>query len=301
MRWRCALLGITLLSIAALACAREASGTEPGDSRPGEARKPVRFDVLVFAPHPDDEILGCAGVILQALAQGKRVGIVVLTNGDGYPKAAAIVTGKTRDRLTHEDFHKLAAERQQQTLDAVKILGVPKRNVMFLGYPDSLLAKMYRADDTKTFRQEFTERDSTYGAVAPDYHSKLHGRPAPYRRLSLLEDIADILQARQPSEVYVTHQLDRHSDHQAAMWFVRDAARAAGYGGEFFTYIVHGEQQPELSVRRVPLTAEQVQKKRAAIRPHQIPVVHDSLGSYARDEEVFWRLPLDASKSEKSP
>src|SRR5688572_25958590 len=34
------------------------------------------LDVLIVAPHPDDETIGCAGVTLQALARGERVGIV---------------------------------------------------------------------------------------------------------------------------------------------------------------------------------------------------------------------------------
>ncbi len=66
------------------------------------------LNILVFAPHPDDEVLGCGGVISQALKQEKRVGVVVLTNGDGFPKAAAVVTKKPQNQLTPEDFLKLA-------------------------------------------------------------------------------------------------------------------------------------------------------------------------------------------------
>ena len=41
-----------------------------------------KLDVLVFAVHPDDAELGCAGTILKLIAQGKKVGIVDLTRGE---------------------------------------------------------------------------------------------------------------------------------------------------------------------------------------------------------------------------
>src|SRR4051794_14884739 len=41
--------------------------------------------IVVFAPHPDDEVIGCAGIIMQALARGARVKVVAITSGDGFP------------------------------------------------------------------------------------------------------------------------------------------------------------------------------------------------------------------------
>jgi LmbE family N-acetylglucosaminyl deacetylase len=38
--------------------------------------------VLIIAPHPDDEVVGCGGIILKYLNQGAKVTIVVVTNGE---------------------------------------------------------------------------------------------------------------------------------------------------------------------------------------------------------------------------
>lgn len=40
-------------------------------------------NLLVLAPHPDDEILGLGGIILQFLKNGSKIHIVYLTDGEG--------------------------------------------------------------------------------------------------------------------------------------------------------------------------------------------------------------------------
>lgn len=47
------------------------------------------LDVLVVAPHPDDAELGVGGTILRLLAQGWRVGVLDLTNGEPTPFGSA--------------------------------------------------------------------------------------------------------------------------------------------------------------------------------------------------------------------
>ena len=43
------------------------------------------LDALVVAPHPDDAELGMGGTILRLIAQGWRVGVLDLTNGEPTP------------------------------------------------------------------------------------------------------------------------------------------------------------------------------------------------------------------------
>ncbi len=39
--------------------------------------------ILIFAPHPDDELLGNGGLIQDAKNRGDEVIVVLMTNGDG--------------------------------------------------------------------------------------------------------------------------------------------------------------------------------------------------------------------------
>jgi LmbE family N-acetylglucosaminyl deacetylase len=276
--------------------------------------------IVVFAPHPDDEVIGCAGIIQQALARGARVKVVDITSGDGFDAAAAGVTHKSVDKVGAEDFFALSRLRQNQSRNALEILGGKADDLVILGYPDGDLGNLYESTDDKVIRQQFTKKDETYSLIQKDYHTSVHGKPAPYKRSSVLGDLTELLKRLQPTEIYVTDETDGHIDHRAAFWFVRDAAKQAGYKGALYTYLVHGlpawpfppgvtPSQPfesrkvdgELAPhglpwpppRRAPLTMEQAQRKLKSIQAHNIPVVgmpeHQSdMESFVKSEEVFW-------------
>lgn len=262
--------------------------------------KPVReqppaLDVLVVAPHSDDEAIGCTGVMLRAIAKKERVGVVIVTAGDGFPKAAAAAAKKQLSDLTAEDFVSLAALRQRHSLQAMERIGLEADDLMFLGYPDGGLEKLYAAQDETPYRQPFTGKTATYGPVALDYHNQIYGCPAPYARKSVLGDLAEIIEARKPKEIYCTGESDTHGDHRATFWFVRDAARAAGYRGALWTYVVHGSNPTEPPGRRLTLTETEQRTKRTTIEGYQVGVspVHDRLAdTYAKPEELFWAVRL---------
>jgi LmbE family N-acetylglucosaminyl deacetylase len=266
---------------------------------PSIESKAAPVDVLVIAPHPDDEVIGCAGIMLQALEEKRRVAVVVITNGDGYPALSAVVAKKEREQLAADDFLRAGALRQQHSVRAMEHLGVPKTELLFLGYPDSGLEKIYTLDGRETFKQMFTKKSETYGVSVADYHSLLHQRPAPYLKASVVSDLAEIIVDRQPKEIYVTHEADTHGDHRAAFWFVRDAVRVAKYQGEFYTYVVHGDPPAQPPSRRVTLTKAQIETKKAALREHQAGTspIHDRLvEDYAKPDELFWKAPAENPK-----
>lgn len=258
-------------------------------------KETAALDILVVAPHPDDEALGCAGVMLQALANNRRVGVVLVTNGDGFPKAAAIVAKKVEAQLEAADYLRLAALRQQHSVGALTRIGVRPGDLMALGYPDSMLKTLYEATLATPQKQPFTGRTETYPAVLRDYHSLAHGRPAPYLRSAILGDLAEIVRTRKPKAIYVTSEADTHPDHKATCWFVRDAAKMVGYRGTLYTFVVHGKPPVE-PAHRVPLTVAQQGRKRALIVEYQdkLSPLHDDLAEkFTRPEEAFWPIRIE--------
>jgi LmbE family N-acetylglucosaminyl deacetylase len=82
---------------------------------------------LVLAPHPDDETLGCAGVIMQLRAAGRRVVVAIAADGGGCQLA------KFRDRA------EVVALRKKESVAACGELGVPENDLFFLGFADGEL------------------------------------------------------------------------------------------------------------------------------------------------------------------
>ena len=81
--------------------------------------------LIVVAPHPDDESLGCGGLIAAATADGIAVRVVVVSDGAGsHPNSMSYPPVRLR-RL-----------RESETLAAAAELGVPADAVAFLGLPD---------------------------------------------------------------------------------------------------------------------------------------------------------------------
>lgn len=92
---------------------------------------PAEFaaSALVVAPHPDDETLGCGGMIALKRRHGASVSVVVLSDG-GRSHAFSAQTSEYAD---------LAAQRANECEAALACLGVPQSNVMQLGLPDGNL------------------------------------------------------------------------------------------------------------------------------------------------------------------
>lgn len=82
---------------------------------------------LVFAPHPDDEVLGCGGVLAIRAQAGMRVKVVIMTDG----------------RTSHSkliDASELTAIRRAEAEEAGRVLGVSS-GYEFLEIEDHQLAR----------------------------------------------------------------------------------------------------------------------------------------------------------------
>ena len=80
---------------------------------------------LILAPHPDDESLGCGGLIAACCAMGRPPIVVVLTDGArSHPGSAAFPPAR------------LVALRAAETRAAVAALGLAPPCLHFMGLPD---------------------------------------------------------------------------------------------------------------------------------------------------------------------
>ncbi|WP_179862376.1 PIG-L deacetylase family protein [Longibacter salinarum] len=87
---------------------------------------------MVFAPHPEDESLGCGGTILQKRCHGIPVDLVFMTDGH-----------RSHGRLFGAD--RLVAIREKEALAAAEDLGCDSEAVHFLRYADGALSDSFDA------------------------------------------------------------------------------------------------------------------------------------------------------------
>ena len=80
--------------------------------------------ILIVAPHPDDEAIGCGGILA---LYGDQCDVLILTDGSKGKS-------KLRPSLCKDE---LISMRKKETQDAMKLAGVKK--VQFLNIPDSEL------------------------------------------------------------------------------------------------------------------------------------------------------------------
>lgn len=94
-----------------------------------DALAPGPGGFIVLAPHPDDESIGCGGLIAECVARRRPVRVAILSDGGAsHPNSPSF----PRPRL--------AALRQEETRAAVAELGLdPSRHLEFLGLPDAAL------------------------------------------------------------------------------------------------------------------------------------------------------------------
>ncbi|MEY4167541.1 MAG: hypothetical protein RIR52_1365, partial [Acidobacteriota bacterium] len=83
--------------------------------------------VMVFTPHPDDDLFGAGGTLALLARNGNRILIVIYTNDN---------KGSFDLEMTSE---RLARIRKAEEESAMGLLGIPKENIFWMGYEDGEL------------------------------------------------------------------------------------------------------------------------------------------------------------------
>lgn len=257
--------------------------------------------VLIIAPHPDDETLGGAGLIQKALAAGKQVKIVVVTCGDGYKKAVEKNYGVSSPRPA--DYQRLGRARREESLQAARYLGVAERNVIFLGYPDHGMSRLwnYHWDSDRPYRGLNGETQSPYSF---SFEPK-----APYYGANVIKNLAAILDEYKPTDVVYPDPGDHHPDHWAVNAFIKYTLTAGNYRVKEWTYLVHRgdfpwpwEYAPNLPLELpyaltnldtrwfyLNMSSQEENRKAAAIRKYitQAKVINSFLSAFVRKNELL--------------
>ncbi len=121
--------------------------SRPSLEPPGHTEKVHAQSVLVLAPHYDDEVIGCGGLIVQLAGEGARVVVLFLTDGGGGVEGAPSGSAAA-------DRARYSAERRAEAAQAAATLGVER--IEHLGHADGELASS-RGELAERYRSALCE------------------------------------------------------------------------------------------------------------------------------------------------
>lgn len=195
--------------------------------------------ILIFSPHPDDESLGTGGLIKRAVERNATVLVVEMTNGDimnpDQFKSYLHKINKTDYSSNIGDF------RQNESINAIRALGLDQDNIIFLGYPDGGLKPLFEDywDNTTLFHMNTGSNQFNSSPYTRTYESN-----APYYGANVEKNVKQIIEDYKPNMIFYPDDLDYHPDHYATNAFVRYAMIDTDFQGTSYTYLVHHKDWP---------------------------------------------------------
>lgn len=83
---------------------------------------------LIISPHPDDEVMGCGGMLAMCTTLGKKTNVLFITNGEASHKDCCAVS-----------LSEISAQREKSALEANMALGVTASDLQFLKWQDGAI------------------------------------------------------------------------------------------------------------------------------------------------------------------
>lgn len=191
--------------------------------------------VWVLSPHPDDESLGCGGLLARCAAKNVPAKIVFLTGGDGTRTTQLALRFNPRFGGPY-DLLSIARARQVEAKNAARALGLSENAIEFLGFPDGGTEAMWKGG--------FSEREpyiSPFTAKMRVPYENARTPKAPFCRDSVLEALVASLEEFWPTLVLTTPGYDTHRDHVASFLFLKRALELANLERQpdFWVYLIH--------------------------------------------------------------
>ncbi|RBW54377.1 glucosamine-6-phosphate deaminase [Tenacibaculum sp. E3R01] len=268
-------------------------GGKPGadDSRRPERSTPEKKRVIIFSPHPDDDVISMGGTFDRLVEQGHEVHVAYQTSGniavsdDDALKFAEVfkmfdpnsnnteniissILNKEANEIDTLEVRKLKGGiRRAESLAATRYLGVPDDNIHFLNLP------FYETGKVK--KNNLSKEDIDI-------------------MCALIEEI-------KPHQIYAAGDLaDPHGTHKVclnSLFEALEVLKNQKYMNDCWVWLYRGawfEWQPHEIEMAIPMSPDQVVKKRHAIFYHQSQ--KDKVMFQGNDAREFWVRAEDRNK-----
>lgn len=271
------------------------------DTTRPERATPSKKRVIIFSPHPDDDVISMGGTFLRLVEQGHDVHVAYQTSGN--------IAVHEHDALRFIEFAKEFREAQgidqeealvKKYKKIVKFLNDKQPNQMDIPEVRTIKGLIRRGEARAGARFCGLDENHIHFLDMPFYETgRTRKRPIGESDIQL---IADLLEEVQPHQVYAAGDLaDPHGTHRVcldAIFEAMDRLKKKKWMKDCWLWLYRGAWH-EWSVYEiemcVPLSPMELAKKRRAIFMHQSQ--KDRPPFPGQDEREFWQRAEDRNRA----
>ncbi len=278
---------------------KPAAMKRPGDiARTTDRIFPKR--VLVFSPHPDDDVISMGGTLIRLADQGHEVHVAYQTSGN----IAVFDDDAIRFADFAVDFGRMfalpSAEADRVERHIEQFLREKRPGQVDAPEVQKIKGLIRRGEARAAGRSCGVPVDRLHFLDMPFYETgKVRKRPLGEEDVRI---IADLLDRIQPHQVYVAGDLsDPHGTHRVCLSAILLAVarmRPRPWFADTEVWLYRGawqEWEPERIEMAVPLSPEEVARKRNAIFKHQSQ--KDKALFPGPDRREFWQRAEDRNRA----
>lgn len=273
-------------------------GGRPGDNdktRP-ERANPFPKKIVVFSPHPDDDVISMGGTLIRLADQGHEVHVAYQTSGSiGVSDDEALRYIEFINRFSN-NFN-IAQESINSTYeDMIDFLSDPDNSGN--DHPDILKIKslIRKVEATAASRYSGIKEENIHFLDLPFYKTgKIEKKPISDKDVDI---IVNILQEIKPHQIYAAGDLqDPHGTHELCLKAITRAlniVKDESWTDECWVWLYRGTWQEwdiEDIDMAVPISPDELLRKRKAIFKHQSQ--KDEPIFSGNDKREFWQRAED--------
>ncbi|MBF6598599.1 MAG: glucosamine-6-phosphate deaminase [Fermentimonas sp.] len=266
---------------------------EADDTYRPERATPYPKKVIIFSPHPDDDVISMGGTFQRLVNQGHEVHVAYQTSGNiavGDEEVIRYISvlknlnnkfdvGSTKLQSKYDDIlHFLMHEKTKEDLDTPDILFIKSR--------------IRREEARSADRYVGLSNENVHFLDLPFYETgRVKKNPISEKDVHIMKDFIETIK---PHQIYVAGDLaDPHGTHKVcldAILAAIDTLKVEEWYKDCRIWMYRGawmEWEIDHIEMAVPLSPEELRQKRNAILQHQSQM--ESAPFLGDDERLFWQ------------
>lgn len=269
------------------------------DTNRPERAFPAKKKVIIFSPHPDDDIISMGGTFQRLQDQGHEVHVAYQTTGniavadDEALRFAEFVVD------FNEKFESVNTKANKIYKDAVRFLKNKKDSELDIDAVRQIKGLIRKGEAKNTCRFVGIKKEHAHFLEMPFYETgTIRKKPLAEIDIQLIIDLIDTVQ---PHQIYAAGDLaDPHGTHKVCLDAIFEAIsriKHREYMKNCWVWLYKGawaEWDIDQIEMAVPMSPDQVFKKRMGIFKHQSQ--KDGVVFQGDDSREFWQRAEDRNR-----